>query len=136
MAKTATPSTQRSSPVVPRVKVWLEADGEYVFGRGISDILKAVDEAGSIKAGAERIGKSYRHVWSRIKEAEEQLDITLVETQVGGAGDQRSTLSELARELIAHYDALRARVLDLVATEFSTQFEQLLSRRRRGTKRG
>ena len=127
MAKTAT-------PVVPRVKVWLETDGEYVFGRGISDILKAVDEAGSIKAGAERIGKSYRHVWSRIKEAEEQLDVSLVETQVGGASDQRSTLTELARELISHYDALRTRVLGLVATEFSTQFEQLIARGRRASK--
>ena len=116
--------------VAPRVKVWLEADGEYVFGRGISDILKSVDEAGSIKAGAERLGKSYRHVWSRIKEAEERLDATLVETHVGGSADQRSLLTDLARELIAHYDALRERVLELVATEFSPQLEQLVARSR------
>ena len=135
MAKTVTSSNRLAAPVVPRVKVWLETDGEYVFGRGISDILKAVDEAGSMKAGAERIGKSYRHVWSRIKEAEEQLGVTLVQTQVGGAGDQRSALSDLAKELVTHYDALRTRVLELVATEFSSQFEQLVARGRRTSKK-
>ena len=54
----------------PRVKVWLEVDGQYVFGFGLSEILKAVGQAGSIKAGAESLGKSYRYVWGRIKKAE------------------------------------------------------------------
>ena len=43
---------RRAGRVTPRVKVWLEVDGQYVFGRGISDILKAIAETGSIKAAA------------------------------------------------------------------------------------
>ena len=64
----------RSSAIKARAKVWLEADGKYVFGLGISKILRAVDQEGSIKAAANVVGKSYRHIWARIKEAEEAFE--------------------------------------------------------------
>ena len=68
----------------PRVKVWLEVEGRYAFGLGISEILQAVERAGSIKGAAAELGKSYRHVWGRVKQAEEALGTRLVQTQVGG----------------------------------------------------
>ncbi len=107
----------------PRVKVWLEIDGAYAFGFGISEILKAVDRAGSIKAGAARLGKSYRHIWGRIKKTEQVLGETLVQAQVGGAGTHRSRLTEFAQRWIADYDALRARMFQVVEEEFADRFE-------------
>ena len=80
----------------PRVKVWLEIDGQYVFGFGLSEIFKAVGHAGSIKAAADALGKSYRYVWGRIKKAEQTLGRSLVETRVGGTGTSRSSLTDLA----------------------------------------
>ncbi len=124
----------------PRVKVWLETvgqetdarendvrkrGGQYVFGLGISDILKAVESSGSIKAAAELLGKSYRHVWSRIKEAEEALGQPLVDARRGGSGTSRSSLTELASQLVADYDALRRRMFEVVEEEFSARFETL-----------
>ena len=105
-----------------RVKVWLEIDGRYVFGFGLSEILKAVEAAGSIKAAAESLGKSYRYVWGRIKKAERALGEPLVETRVGGKGTDRSSLTELAGRLVGDYDALRGRMLDVVEREFSSRF--------------
>ncbi|HUT94911.1 MAG TPA: LysR family transcriptional regulator [Thermoguttaceae bacterium] len=106
-----------------RVKVWLEIDGRYVFGFGLSEILKAVEAAGSIKAAAESLGKSYRYVWGRIKKAERALGEPLVETRVGGKGTDRSSLTELAGRLVGDYDALRGRMLDVVEQEFSSRFD-------------
>jgi molybdate transport system regulatory protein len=106
-----------------RVKVWLETDDQYAFGFGLSEILKAVEEMGSIKGAADRLGKSYRHVWGRIKEAEEVLGQPLVNTRVGGAGTGRSSLSDLAGQLVADYDALRQRMFEVVQAEFSSRFE-------------
>lgn len=113
---------QTPSPMQPRVKVWLEVEGRYVFGFGLSEILKAVDAAGSIKAAAGRLGKSYRYIWGRIKEAEEDLGQTLVEARVGGTGSDRSSLTELAQRLVRDYDALRSRVFDVVGEEFAERF--------------
>ena len=86
-------------PLQPRVKIWFESDGEYAFGFGLCEILQAVLEKGSIKIAAESIGKSYRHVWGRIKDAEAILNRPLVQTRVGGKSDHRSELTEDAAQL-------------------------------------
>ncbi len=106
-----------------RVKVWLEIDGDYIFGFGLSEILKAVEAAGSMKAAADRLGKSYRHIWGRIKKAEKALGEPLVDTCVGGTGTSRSSLTKRAGRLLADYDALRRRMLEVVQQEFSSRFE-------------
>jgi molybdate transport system regulatory protein len=108
--------------LVPRVKVWLERDSQYVFGLGICEILEAVDRTGSIKEAAASLGKSYRHIWSRIKEAEAALGGTLVETRRGGSGPQRSFLTEQARGLIAAFSGLRAALSAIVQAEFARRF--------------
>lgn len=117
-----TKTSRRRAVLVPRVKVWLELDGEYVFGWGIAEILSAVAETGSIKEAAAKVGKSYRHVWHRIKEAEEALGESLVEARVGGAGVQRSELSPLAKTWLENFLALRDRVKLLVQSEFADKF--------------
>ncbi len=121
--------TQRSPPVRPttrrirpRVKVWLECGDDYVFGHGISEILQAVDAAGSIKGAAARVGKSYRHVWSRIKEAEAAFGRPLIEAHVGGAGTRRSFLTDEARRLVADFSALRESATEYVGREFERRF--------------
>ena len=124
-----TPPARRrrsSQRIVPRVKVWIEIDGTYVFGRGISDILKAVDQAGSIKQAATKLGKSYRYVWNRVKEAERALGASLVETHVGGKDAQRSALTPLGHELVSEFDRLRARMDQLLAEEFPDRLSSLL----------
>jgi molybdate transport repressor ModE-like protein len=110
--------------------VWLEVDGRYVFGHGISEILKAVEQTGSIKAAAHELGKSYRYVWSKIKEAERSLGVPLVNTQVGGGDARRSGLTELASELVRDFDALRDRVFVLVGDEYKRRLCPTLERHR------
>ena len=114
--------TRNKLPLAPRVKVWLEAGGAYAFGLGIAEILQAVDRAGSIKQAAADLGKSYRHVWARVKEAERALGRPLVQTQVGGHGRQRSSLTPEARRLTAAFLTLRSRMAEAVAQEFSRLF--------------
>lgn len=123
---------KRRSPdkrISPRVKVWIEVDGDYIFGRGISEILQAVEETGSIKRAAETLGKSYRHVWDRLKNAETSLGASLVETQVGGRDAQRSRLTDLGRALFAEFERLRERIAQLLHEEFPEDLEALLRKK-------
>ena len=115
-------SRPRPAPFTPRIKVWLEAGGQYAFGLGICEILRAVDAAGSIKGAAGRLGKSYRHVWARIKEAERALGRPLVETRVGGQGTRRSDLTPEARRLVTAFLAFRSRLLRRLPHEFGRCF--------------
>jgi molybdate transport system regulatory protein len=118
-------STQRrlsKLPLTPRVKVWLETDGRYAFGLGIAEILDAIDRVGSIKQAAAELGKSYRYVWGRLKKAEQTLGRRLVETQVGGQGTQRSSLTPEARKAAASFLAFRRRMGELTKHEYSLHF--------------
>ena|SRR5437588_3290434 len=108
--------------LVPRVKVWLERDGRYAFGFGIAEILQAVNQAGSIKRAARDLGKSYRYVWGRIKEAERVLGRQLVDTRVGGRDVQRSSLTPPARQLVADFLALRDAMVGAARQQFSRRF--------------
>jgi molybdate transport system regulatory protein len=105
--------------------VWLEKGGSYAFGLGIAEILQAVDRTGSIKQAASDLGKSYRYVWGRIKEAEATFGRPLVESQVGGSGPQRSSLTALGRQLVVSFLSLRGRMKQLVEEEFARQFGPL-----------
>jgi len=122
MSHTKTNRRNKQIPLVPRLKVWLEAEGNYAFGFGLAEILQAVDQAGSIKQAASNLGKSYRYVWGRIKKAEEALGHQLVETYVGGKDTQRSFLAPPARQLVDDFLAIRSRMMDIVERECRRRF--------------
>lgn len=103
----------------PRVKVWFEAEGGYSFGFGLIAILQAVAKAGSIKRAASDLGQSYRHVWGRVKEAEQGIGTALVVTHVGGQGLQRSELTAAAGRLIDDFLLLRGRMVEVMEREFA-----------------
>ena len=96
--------------VRPRVKVWLEANGEHVFCSGMCHILESIEQTGSIKEAAEIVGLSYRHVWARVKEVEAALGIPIVLSQVGGHGTRRTTLTASGQILVRTYTQLKQRM--------------------------
>jgi len=119
--ETPTPPPAR---LTPRVKVWFEAEGGFSFGFGLIAILQAVERVGSIKLAAGELGQSYRHIWGRIKQAEQALGTSLVETHVGGQGPQRSELTETARHLITDFLSIRSRMVEAMEQEFALRREQ------------
>jgi molybdate transport system regulatory protein len=119
MTRPDPPASADPARLTPRVKVWFEAKGGYSFGSGLIAILQAVERAGSIKQAAIDLGLSYRHIWGRIKEAEQALGAPLVETQVGGQGPHRSTLTDVGRRLIDDFLAIRQRMVEVMDREFA-----------------
>jgi molybdate transport system regulatory protein len=117
---------KRMLALVPRVKLWLECHGRYAFGLGVSEILLAVERAGSIKQAAHTLGKSYRYVWGRIKAAEKVLRQPLVKTQVGGKEAQRSRLTPPARQLAHAFLALRQDMIQIIEQQFRKRFASFL----------
>lgn len=109
-------------PLQPRLKIWFESNGEYAFGFGLCEMLEAVQDKGSIKEAAESIGKSYRHVWGRIKAAEKILERPLVQTRVGGKSDHRSELTPEAIQLLSGFMTLRQTIKDMLEREFAARF--------------
>jgi molybdate transport system regulatory protein len=85
-----------------RSKVWLENEiGMTVIGEGRFRILKAIRETGSISKAALKLGQPFRRVWARVKDAEAQCGLRLVDRSSKG-----STLTAEGEELLKKYAEL------------------------------
>ena len=105
-----------------RSKLWIEVDGEPVFGRGRRFLLEAIDRTGSINQAAKAINISYRKAWSYIKAMEERLGFKLVETRRGGPNGGGAALTEEARNFLKRYRELEEGIRQLVDEKFKEVF--------------
>ncbi len=105
-----------------RSKVWLEIEGEPVFGRGRRFLLRAIDKHGSINQAAKAVNVSYKKAWSYIKSMEERLGIKLVECQIGGKTGGGTRLTPEAREFLERYEILENGINEFVDERFRKIF--------------
>lgn len=96
---------------------YLTADG-VTFDARDADLLRAVDQAGSLNAATADLGRSRARAHGRLEELEGAFG-DLVERTRGGAGGGGSRLTDGARDLLARYDRLSA-TLDGVAAAAET----------------
>jgi molybdate transport repressor ModE-like protein len=101
--------------LVPDYKLWLERDGEYIFGPGAYAILKSIHEEGTITKGAEKLKMSYRYAWGVIKKIEKKLDIILVETFKGGTeGGGGARVTDTGLRLMEMYSSVNTAFKDVL----------------------
>ena len=103
-------------------KLWIEVDGEPVFGQGRRFLLQAIDKYGSINQAAKEINISYRKAWGYIKAMEERLGIKLVERQAGGKNGGGALLTEDAREFLKKYEQMEDGIREMVDKKFKIIF--------------
>ncbi|MBY8996426.1 MAG: LysR family transcriptional regulator [Candidatus Thorarchaeota archaeon] len=106
---------KRNLTLVPDYKLWLERDGEYIFGPGAYAILKAVHDEGTITKGAKKLQMSYRYAWGVIKKIEKKLGVILVETFKGGTeGGGGARVSENGLKLMELYSSVNSAFNDVL----------------------
>ncbi len=105
-----------------RSKIWLEVNGEPVFGSGREELLRSIDRLGSINRAARNINLSYRKALSYIQSMEERLGIRLVERKAGGRHGGGAVLTEEARDFLRKYAALCRGVNDMLDRRFRKVF--------------
>lgn len=75
------------------------------------DLLDAIKNAGSISAGAKKLGYSYRHVWNELKSWEAEFGRPLLERGRG----KNSELSEFAEKLLWANKEVQAKYKEQIA---------------------
>lgn len=99
--------TPPKSRVQVRSKIWLEIDGEPVFGQGREKLLRLIQASGSINAAAKEMGIPYRKAWTYIDAMEKRLRFPLVSRIKGGTGGGTSSLTPEAEALLRKFDLLQ-----------------------------
>lgn len=105
-----------------RSKIWIEVAGEPILGEGREQLLRLIQEYGSISAAARQMGLSYRKAWSLVRTMETNLGFSLVLRQKGGAGGGESALTPHALQLLEKFDRLQAGIRSYVNGRFQEIF--------------
>ena len=76
---------------------------EKIFGPGIAELLKRVDEVHSLRKATMTMGMAYSKAWSIVKNAENALGFPLLQTVVGGRGGGSAALTDRGRQFLNAY---------------------------------
>jgi molybdate transport system regulatory protein len=96
-------------------KIWLERDGEVLFGQGRLELLRGIREYGSLAETARHLGMSYRAAWGRLKSSENRLGHKLAEKVPAEGRGQKLILTPLAESLIGDFLELEQQISVFIA---------------------
>ncbi len=111
--------------VRPAQRVWLQEDGVRMFGPGTHELLRRVDETGSLNRAAKDMGMSYSKAWRIVHEVEERLGVALFERRTGGPEGGGSTLTGDGRLLLQRFEAFMSDADHVLELLFEWHFGDL-----------
>jgi molybdate transport system regulatory protein len=115
--------------VRPGIRLYLsDGQSDGMFGDGRWLLLMSIDEEGSIRKAAEKLGRGYRKAWGDIKRTENILGRRLVRKTRGGPDGGRTELTEFGKELLAAWQRYRDAVLKDLDDAFDKHLAGLLER--------
>ena len=110
---------------MPKLKLrssqWIvDEHNTIIIGEGRAEILKNIEQTGSINQTAKVMKMSYKAVWSKIKATEKHLDTRIVHTD----RKEGSRLSGEGKELLEKYRRLKKECMSVDDKIFSNVFEK------------
>lgn len=93
-------------------RVWLTLDGKNVVGHGRVELLRKIDETGSISKAAKSMKMSYKAAWDAVDAMNNALGTPVVESATGGSKGGGSQLTKFGQRLIAEFDQMEMRHRD------------------------
>ncbi len=96
-----------------------------VIGPGKIALLEALAREGSITAAAKALGMSYRRAWLLVDTMNRCFREPVVASATGGSGGGGAQVTAFGRQVMASFDAMKARVDRALDPELE-RFSQLL----------
>jgi molybdate transport system regulatory protein len=129
MAKAAkTASSGKREPaghaLRPQIRIMLRK--AIAMGPGKAELLRAIEETGSISAAARTLGMSYRRAWLLVDTMNQCFKSPVVETLTGGQKGGGARVSELGHEVLRRYLEMEAKAAASVQKELA-QFTRLMT---------
>jgi molybdate transport repressor ModE-like protein len=108
--------------ISPGYRIWLHVNGVRMFGPGTHELLRHIQDTGSLHHAAKLMSMSYTKAWHLLRETEEHLGWALVERRVGGATGGGTSLTEAGQDLLERFETFMvetdAAMLDAFASAF------------------
>ena len=117
--KTATASAKCR----PRFRITL---GDAIaLGPGKIELLEAIDQTGSISAGARALGLSYKRAWDMVATMNACFTSVLVDREKGGSGGGGAHLTDLGQRVATLYRKMESKAEKATAKEWDAIQESM-----------
>ena len=82
---------------------FIDDEGNNIFCSGAEELFQLIDETGSVRHAADKMGLSYSKAWKIIKRIEDATGKIAIKRSQGGKGGGKAELSEDGRRLLEEY---------------------------------
>ncbi|MDO9536358.1 MAG: LysR family transcriptional regulator [Bacillota bacterium] len=103
-------------------KIWVEKNGQKIFGDGPCDILQRIERTGSLRMAAAEINMSYSQAWKLIDDLERKLGFPLLVKTAGGTSGGGSVLTEEGKEFAIRFSEFRHEAGEALRKTFDKHF--------------
>ncbi len=112
-------------------KIWLETSGHVgVLGDKKCELLRAIDETGSLNDAMKKLGLTYRKTWDNLRRIENELGFPLIKPTRGGADGGGTVLTLEGKIIIAafakfhqEYDSIIQNGFEAILTEMKQKIQ-------------
>jgi molybdate transport system regulatory protein len=107
-------------------KIWLETTGEIgILGDKKCELLRAIDETGSLNDAMRKLGLTYRKTWDNLRKIEQELGFALIKPTRGGAEGGNTVLTLEARIILAAFEKFHAQYDSIIHQGFESILNEL-----------
>jgi molybdate transport system regulatory protein len=117
---------RKSGAAKPQIRIMFRK--AIAMGPGKADLLKAIDQTGSISAGARALGMSYRRAWLLVDTMNQSFKSPVVETLTGGQKGGGARVTETGHEVLQRYREMEAKAAASVKKDLA-EFMRLMATR-------
>lgn len=95
-------------------RIWIEYENHVLLGEGRVQLLKAINETGSLSKAAKSINISYKKAWDLIDSVNKSAKKPVTRTITGGKGGGGAELTEYGKSLISVFDDINKNCWDFL----------------------
>jgi len=118
--------TGKLKDITLNYKVWMSDEKQSgIMGDGKWQILKLIDEKGSMKAACDELGYTYRRTWGNLKKIEKFFGFPLLQKHRGGSDGGHTSLTDEGKRLVRAFDNFHRSVDDQIQEGFRKFKEEL-----------
>ncbi len=95
-------------------RIWIELDGKEFLGEGKVQLLKAIDETGSLSKAAKSLNISYKKAWHLMDAVNKTTKKPITINSIGGKGGGGTELTSYGKSLILVFDEMNKKCWDFL----------------------
>ena len=124
MAKSAPTGKLSKQNLKPQIRILFRK--AIAMGPGKADLLRAIEETGSISAAARKMEMSYRRAWLLVDTMNQAFKSPVVVTLTGGKASGGAAVTEFGKEVLQRYSEMEEKASASVARELRS-FTELMN---------